>query len=45
VTPSDLFLFVLAGAAGLALGLLLLGVVLGVAFVVGSALLRRFVKG
>jgi hypothetical protein len=43
MTPLDLFLFCVAGAVGVAVGLLLLSVVLGATYIVGSALLRRFI--
>lgn len=45
MTPLDLFVFCIAGAAGIAIGVMLLAVILGATYIVGSALLRRFVKG
>ncbi len=43
MTPFDLFLFFIAGSVGLALGLIILGVLLGAAWVLGSAFVRHFI--
>jgi hypothetical protein len=45
VSPTDLFLLILAGAAGVALGLIVIAFSLAVAYIAGAALLRTLVKG
>ena len=45
MTPSTLFLLVVAGFLGVAVGLVLLGIIAAAGYVVVPFALRRFVKG
>lgn len=45
VSPTQVFMYCIAGAAGIAVGVLLIAVILGATYIVGSALLRRFIGG
>lgn len=45
MTPLDVFGFTVAAFFGLAVGLIVLGLLLGAAYIIAAALARRIVKG